>query len=231
MKQSGDTDRAGGASRASAARPGAAAETEAPEEAPETTPAETAPAAMAAAESAADTGEEAAFEPTPDPIAALEAEVAAARAVAAASRDSWYRAAADLDNFRKRSARELAEGQERARAEVLLAMVQVLDDVERALAASGAPAATGAEEPAADGAAADPIVAGLRLIRGRIADHLRRFGVSEIQAAGVEFDPHVHEAVMQAPAAGVPSGHVAHVLERGYRLNDRVLRPARVVVA
>jgi molecular chaperone GrpE len=111
-----------------------------------------------------------------------------------------------------------------------LVLIQVLDDVERALAASGAAAAGNAEEPAA-GAAADPIVTGLRLIRGRIGDHLRRFGVAEIEAAGIAFDPHVHEAVMQAPAAGVAPGHVAQVLERGYRLNDRVLRPARVVVA
>jgi len=212
------SEAAGGAGRAPADRPGAAWDTAAEE------------AMATGAGDAAGTPEEAALEPTPDPIAALEMELAAARAEAAACRDSWYRTAADLENIRKRGARELADGQERARAEVLLAMVQVLDDVERALAASGTDAGAGSEVPAA-GPADDPIVAGLRLIRGRIADALRRFGVLEIPAAGTEFDPHVHEAVMQAPAAGVPAGHVAHVLERGYRLNERVLRPARVVVA
>lgn len=169
--------------------------------------------------------EETAVEPTPDPVAALETELAQARAEVQEFRDSWYRTAADLENFRRRSARDLAEGQERARAEVLLAMVQVLDDVERALAASGA----GDEEAA--GGEGDPIAAGLRLIRGRITDALRRHGVAEIPACGAAFDPHVHEAVMQAPADTVPAGHVAQVLERGYCIGERVLRPARVVVA
>jgi molecular chaperone GrpE len=176
--------------------------------------------------------EETGVEPTPDPIAALEAELAQARAEAQGFRDSWYRTAADWENFRRRSARELAEGQERARAEVLLSLIQVLDDVERALAASGAAGgAAGAAGAAGDEGDVDPIVTGLRMIRGRLTDALRRHGVTEIPADAALFDPHVHEAVMQVAHDAVPGGHVVEVLERGYSLGERVLRPARVIVA
>jgi molecular chaperone GrpE len=189
------------------------------------------------------TEEEAAFEPSPDPMAALETDLAEARAEAERCRESWYRAAADLENVRKRTARELEEGGYRARAEVLLEVLGVLDDLDRALAASGgeegAEAGRDGKMPEPAGAVArgagtpgeDPIVTGLRLIRARIEDLLRRQGVVEIPAAGEVFDPQVHDAVMQLESAEVPGGHVAQVLERGYLLGDRVLRPARVVVA
>jgi molecular chaperone GrpE len=77
----------------------------------------------------------------------------------------------------------------------------------------------------------DSIVTGIGLIRTRLLDLLRRQGVEEIPAAGEAFDPHVHEGVLQVPAAGLPDGTVAQVFERGYRIGDRVLRPAKVAVA
>jgi molecular chaperone GrpE len=150
-----------------------------------------------------------------------EAELESARAEAAQHHDSWLRAAAELENYRRRAAREAREGAARAQAEVLRSLLGVLDDVERALAA------TETAEESSD----DPIVSGVRLIRSRLLDILRQYGVVEIAAEGRPFDPHLHEAVMQLPSEEVADGHVAQVLERGYQIGERVLRPARVAVA
>jgi len=151
---------------------------------------------------------------------ALRARLAAAEAEAQEHRESWRRVLADFENVRRRSGIELADARDRGRTEVLLPLIGVLDDVDRALAAGA-----GGED------ATDPFRAGVRLIRARIENLLRSQGVEEIPAAGAAFDPHVHEAVMQVPAADVPAGHVAQVLAPGYRLGERVLRPARVVVS
>jgi len=154
----------------------------------------------------------------------LRARVAAAEAEAQEHRDSWRRVLADFENVRRRSGIELADARDRGRTEVLLPLIDILDDVDRALAA-------GAGESAAGAGVDDPFRAGVRLIRARIENLLRTQGVEEIPAAGAAFDPHVHEAVMQVPAIEVPAGHVAQVLAPGYRLGERVLRPARVAVA
>ena len=148
----------------------------------------------------------------------LRARLAAAEAEAQEHKDSWRRVLADFENVRRRSAIELAEARDRGRTEVLLPLIGVLDDVDRALVAG----TEGADEA---------ILAGVRLIRARIVNLLRAQGVEEIPAEGAPFDPHVHDAVMQVPATEVPAGHVAQVLAPGYRLGERVLRPARVVVA
>jgi molecular chaperone GrpE len=161
-------------------------------------------------------------------------ELASARAEAAENRESWLRAAAELENYRRRTERELAETSARAQAEVLRSLLGVLDDVDRALEAvsdsSQSREASAESSPAAepDG---DPIVTGVRLIRARLLDILRQYGVVEIEARGALFDPHDHEAVMQIESKEVADGHVAQVLERGYRIGDRVLRPAKVAVA
>jgi molecular chaperone GrpE len=154
----------------------------------------------------------------------LRARLAAAEAEAQEHRESWRRVLADFENVRRRSGIELADARDRGRTEVLLPLIGILDDVDRALAA-------GAGEGAAGAGVDDPFRAGVRLIRTRIENLLRTQGVEEIPAAGAAFDPHVHEAVMQVPAVEVPAGHVAQVLAPGYRLGERVLRPARVAVA
>jgi molecular chaperone GrpE len=136
-------------------------------------------------------------------------------------RESWLRALADFENFRRRAARETAEARDRGRSEVLTSLLDVIDDVDRALEAAG----NSADETE------DPIVAGVRLIRTHLNQILRTHGVEESPALGEPFDPHVHEAVMQVPSEEIPPGHVAQVLRRGYRMGDRVLRPARVAVA
>jgi molecular chaperone GrpE len=96
-------------------------------------------------------------------------------------------------------------------------LLPVLDDLERALEAAAEHEEAKLEE-------------GVRLVHRALADVLAREGLAEIETDGA-FDPHVHEALLSQPAEGAEAGSVLQVLQKGYRLGDRVLRPARVVVA
>ena len=131
--------------------------------------------------------------------------------------DDLRRVAADFDNFRKRVAREQTQILARSGERVVAKLLPVLDDLERAL-----DAAEHHEEV--------KVLEGVRMTKDALAAVLASEGVEEISADG-PFDPHVHEALMTQPAEGVEPGHVAHVVQRGYRIGDAVLRPARVVVA
>ena len=145
-----------------------------------------------------------------------------ARLVAAeAKRDEYLgdlqRLAADFDNYRKRVARDQAQLVARAHEGLVKELLPVLDDLERAL---------GAAEVHDEAT----VVEGVRLVQRALADLLAREGLEEI-AAGGAFDPHVHEALLSQPGEGAEPGTVLQVVQKGYRLGDRVLRPARVVVA
>jgi molecular chaperone GrpE len=131
--------------------------------------------------------------------------------------DRFLRLAAEYDNFRKRSAREWREQKERAAAEVLREMLELADNLERALGAAGDDAAGFRK--------------GVELIAQQLQLKLRRFGVEPLEAQGVPFDPQWHEAVLVVDAAGVESQQVVDVVQRGYTLRGEVLRPARVTVA
>ena len=131
--------------------------------------------------------------------------------------DDLRRVAADFDNYRKRVAREQTQILARSGERVVAKLLPVLDDLERAL-----DAAEHHEEV--------KVLEGVRMTKDALAAVLASEGVDEIPAEG-PFDPHVHEALMTQPAEGVEAGHVAHVVQRGYRIGDAVLRPARVVVA
>ena len=131
--------------------------------------------------------------------------------------DDLRRVAADFDNYRKRVAREQTQILTRSGERVVAKLLPVLDDLERAL-----DAAEHHEEV--------KVLEGVRMTKDALAAVLASEGVEEIPADG-PFDPHVHEALMTQPAEGVEPGHVAHVVQRGYRIGDAVLRPARVVVA
>ena len=131
--------------------------------------------------------------------------------------DDLRRVAADFDNYRKRVAREQTQILARSGERVVAKLLPVLDDLERAL-----DAAEHHEEV--------KVLEGVRMTKDALAAVLASEGVEEIPADG-PFDPHVHEALMTQPAEGVEPGHVAHVVQRGYRIGDAVLRPARVVVA
>jgi molecular chaperone GrpE len=142
-------------------------------------------------------------------------------AEAEAKRDEYLadlqRLAADFDNYRKRVARDQQQLVARAHEGLVKELLPVLDDLERAL---------GAAEVHDEAT----VVEGVRLVQRALADQLAREGLVEIAADGA-FDPHVHEALLSQPGEGAAPGTVLQVVQKGYRLGDRVLRPARVVVA
>ena len=130
--------------------------------------------------------------------------------------DRWKRTAADFDNFRKRATREREEYITFANERLVKELLPILDDLERALIA-----ATEHQEAALED--------GVRLVHQSLAGLLTRQGLQEIDAAG-KFDPHVHEALLSQPSEA-EEGSVIDVVQKGYTLGDRVVRPARVVVA
>ena len=155
--------------------------------------------------------------------------------------DLAQRTRAELENFRKRSARESQEAERRGRAHVARGLVPAVDNLERALQAAGVdlvpPDGTGlaageAEEPASrEVSAHEALAAGVALVHGEIVGALRSAGVESFDPAGEKFDPSLHEALSARPAAdGEESGIVAETLQRGYSLGDVLIRPARVVV-
>ena len=144
-----------------------------------------------------------------DRLAALEAERDEAV-------DRWKRTAADFDNFRKRVAREREATITLANERLVKELLPILDDLERALHA-----AEDHEEAQLD--------EGVRLVHRSLASLLERHGVQEIGTDG-KFDPHVHEALLAQPSE-LEEGSIIEVIQKGYRLGDRVLRPARVVVS
>jgi len=126
------------------------------------------------------------------------------------------RVAADFDNYRKRVAREQQALVTRAHAGLVEAILPVLDDLGRALEAAGLHEEAKLED-------------GVRLVHRQLSDVLAREGLKEIPT-DVAFDPHVHEALAAIPS-GDEEGTILEVVQRGYLLGDRVLRPARVIVA
>ena len=131
--------------------------------------------------------------------------------------DRLLRLAADFDNYRKRAAREREEYVALANERLLKELLPVLDDLERALNAAEDHEEAQLEE-------------GVRLVHRSLASLLARNGVEEIATDG-KFDPHVHEALLAQPAEDREQGDVLDVIQKGYKLGDRVVRPARVIVA
>ncbi len=138
---------------------------------------------------------------------------------AVALKDRGLRAEAELQNFRRRAQRDLEQGRRDAEESVMLELLRVLDDLDRAV---GVAREAGAPEPWAEG---------VGLVGARLADYLARQGVTPIEALGQPFDPAFHEAVLQMPSPEVAPGHVLEVVSKGWRRGDRPLRAARVVVA
>lgn len=131
--------------------------------------------------------------------------------------DSLRRLKAEFDNFRKRTESERVAQSARAGESLVKELLPVLDDLERALVAAEEHEEAKLED-------------GVRLVHRALAGVLARAGLAEIETDGA-FDPHVHEALLAQPVEGAEPGSVVQVLQKGYRLGDRVLRPARVVVA
>jgi molecular chaperone GrpE len=126
------------------------------------------------------------------------------------------RTQADFENYRKRAAKEAAAAGDRAKAGLVRELLPVVDNLERALAT------------APEG---DPLLDGVRMVHGQLVAVLERSGVRGFDPSGETFDPTEHEALTTRPADGADPGIVVDVVEKGYRLNDTVLRPARVVVS
>jgi len=153
-----------------------------------------------------------------DGTAELNAKVSGLEKSIAEERDKYARLLADYDNSRKRSAKEVQLGVEKAERQILLEVLQVMDSFRRCLASNYA--------------SVEDFRAGVGLIERQFDAALRRLRVSEIEIGpGGEFDTHVAEALATVKVAGFPSGSIVEVCEKGYRIGEMLLRPARVVVA
>jgi molecular chaperone GrpE len=146
----------------------------------------------------------------------LEEQVAALEAERDERLNDLKRVAAEFENYRKRVARDQESLVARAHERLVKELLPVLDDLERALGAAEQHEEAALEE-------------GVRLVHRELDDALRREGLAEIETSG-RFDPHVHEALLSQPS-DAEEGTIIEVVQKGYRLGDRVVRPARVVVA
>ena len=132
--------------------------------------------------------------------------------------DRLLRKTAEFDNYRKRVEKERREQAEWAAADILKDVLAVLDDFDRALATDAPPEA-------------QQYRAGVELIRRQLGELLRKRGVTPVDALGTDFDPHVHQAVAYEESPGAREGEIIGELRKGYRLGERLLRPALVRVA
>lgn len=132
--------------------------------------------------------------------------------------DRWMRTTAEFDNFRKRIERERKDLADFVSFEILLEILPVIDDLERALQANAGDSVEGYRR-------------GVELIHKRVLDMLRKRGVSPIDATGKDFDPHIHQAVAREVSERYRDGEVIEEMQRGYLLGDKLLRPTMVKVA
>ena len=154
-----------------------------------------------------------------EPVDEAAEALAKAEAEAAEWRDKYLRLQAEFDNYRKRTLKEKMSLVESGGENVIKALLPVVDDVDRALAAM---------EKSDD---VEALRGGVRLISQKFNEVMRQQGVSEIEAVGKEFDVDVHEAVARFPIDGKNSGEIIDVVQKGYQLGDKVIRYAKVVVA
>jgi molecular chaperone GrpE len=149
---------------------------------------------------------------------AVNAELEGLRREAEEQRDRHLRAVAELDNFRKRSAREIEAARKFGAERLAQAILPVRDSLEAGIAAAEKTGPT-------------PLVDGQRATLRLLDEALLASGVREIDPAGQPFDPNKHEALSLVPSAGVAPNTVLEVVQKGYELNERLLRAAKVLVA
>ena len=147
-----------------------------------------------------------------DPMAGLQADLDRFR-------DLALRSQADFENYKKRCAREKEEAVKYANSSLLERLVTIIDNFELGLAA------------AKDQGENSPIYSGMVLVQKQLNDLLAENGLQPIEAEAKKFDPNLHEAIAHEPSDELPEGTVLRQTRRGYRLNDRLLRPARVIVS
>jgi molecular chaperone GrpE len=157
---------------------------------------------------------------------AVEQDLAALLAEAESKRDEYLeiarRAQADFENFRKRMAAEVQAAALRGKVEVARGVVPVLDDLERALGAAGL-------DP--EGDSEDPLAHGVLLVFRNLRETLGRSGVEVVDPKGEKFDPNFAEALSTVQVEGTEAGVVVEVMQKGYRFEGQLIRPAMVVVA
>ena len=154
---------------------------------------------------------------TVDAAPGLAEEIIELRKERDALQDRFLRQVAEFDNYRKRIERERKDASEYAAADLLQDVLPILDDFERALQV--------------DAPGSEPYRQGLEIIHRALLEMLRKRGVTAVDAVGTDFDPHIHQAVAYDDAADKRDGEVIAEFRRGYRLGDRLLRPAMVKVA
>jgi molecular chaperone GrpE len=136
-------------------------------------------------------------------------------------RDRWMRKAAEFDNYRRRVEKERREQADEAIEGLLQDLLLVVDDFERALTVDVTAAAD----------SGDSYRKGVELIYSKLQDLLRKKGITPIQSVGADFDPNIHQAVVHEASADHREGEVTGELRKGYRIGERLLRPAMVKVA
>ncbi len=159
----------------------------------------------------------------------LQADASGATGLAAAvveletelqqTKDRWLRAVADLENYKKRVKREVDEASTSAVQRLLPAFLPTVDNLERALEVSG------------PGASVEQLVRGIQMVRDEFLAALRKHGIEPVPSVGTPFDPTMHDALQQIDSPEHAPGVVVREFERGYRFGERLLRPARVIIA
>jgi molecular chaperone GrpE len=131
--------------------------------------------------------------------------------------DLAKRTKADFENFRKRMTAEVQAASARGKSEVVREVIDAVDNLERALEVGGE--------------SVDDLAAGVQMVLQGLRETLSRHGIEAIDPKGQKFDPTLHEALSTMPTEGVEAGQVVEVMQKGYRLNEQLIRPARVVVS
>lgn len=131
-------------------------------------------------------------------------------------KDRWLRSQAELENVRRRARRDVEDQIKFASQNVIGDLLEVIDNLNRALEASGSEG--------------EGVVAGVRMVVQQFEDVLKRHGCERLVSQGQPFDPNIHEAIQMVPNA-LPSGMVVQEVRSGYRLHDRIIRPAQVIVS
>lgn len=149
----------------------------------------------------------------------LETQLAQLEGELQRANNEVLKAQAEMENFRKRMRREMHEEARYAALPLLNELLPAIDNLQRAV------------EAAEKTGPAGGLVDGVKMVITQLEAALAKTGCVKIEAMGQEFDPHVHMAVMQEASAEVPAGHVSRVLQSGYKMHDRVVRPAQVFVS
>jgi molecular chaperone GrpE len=170
--------------------------------------------------------------PEADPVTLPEAEVdprdaeiLALKEEAGRSKDQLLRTLAEMDNLRKRTEREKAEATLYAATNFARDILSLSDNMDRALATAEADHLKEATEPVKN------LVAGVEMTRRELLNVFERHGITRIDPVGEKFDPHFHQAMFEVPTDEQPPGTVVQVMQAGFKIGDRVLRPALVGVA